>query len=268
MGISFNPEKVRRKGQPKLDSSVFASFTQDPLETVREISVNQIDPWTDGDGGGQPFRLYEKEKLNDMVTNVREHGILNPCIVRPRNGRYQLIAGHNRTAAAKLAGLSVIPCIIKDVDDDQAALYMIDSNLFQRERILPSERARAYEMKLAIYRRRGERTDLLDAEPVNAAQRVAEEMGDSARSVQRYARLTKLTPELLELVDQGCIPITVGSKIAGFREEDQMKLQKALEDSKSKKISIAQVEEVKKAIEAQRNMLDEETVREIMSEKK
>lgn len=250
MGLAFNPAQVRRKPPAALDVAFLNAFTDSKSteDEIREIPIDQIDPWTDAEGNRQPFRLYSEEKLKDMADNIRENGVLNPCIVRPRNGRYQLIAGHNRTRAAQMAQLRTMPCIIRDVDDDTAELYMIDSNLFQREQILPSERAMAYTRKLAIYQRRGRRTDLTGEEPVTAAQRVAEEAGDSARNVWRYARLAKLKPELLELVDEGGIPITVGSEMAKLCEADQDCLHETLKVTGRKKVSIAQAEALKEAI--------------------
>lgn len=250
MAISFNPEKVKRRSPAVLDASFFRSFTSEEVKNeVKEIPVDLIDPWTDADGNKQPFRLYTEEKLKDMANNIKENGVLNPCIVRPRSGgRYQLIAGHNRTRAACMAQLKTIPCIIRDVNDDTAELYMIDSNLFQREEILPSEQAEAYARKLKIYRRMGHRTDLTGKESVSAAQRVADEAGDSARNVQRYARLIRLNPSLLNLVDEGNIPITVGSELANLSDEDQSQLYGVLKETGKKKVSIAQAEAIKKQI--------------------
>lgn len=251
MAVVFHPENMQRRSQATLDASFLHSFTgNEGKKIIREIPVDQIDPWTDAEGNQQPFRLYTAEKLKDMAENIKENGILNPCMVRPRDGRYQLIAGHNRTKAAVLAQLRTIPCMVLDVDDDTAELYMIDSNLFQREVILPSERAIAYARKLKIYRRMGHRTDLTGEEPVSAAQRVADEAGDSARNVQRYARLARLTPALLNLVDEGHIPVTVGSELANLSDEDQIRLYGVLHETGKKKISIAQAEAIKHEIAA------------------
>lgn len=248
MGVSFDPAKVKRRNQTELHgSAILSAFSQSTAEGVMEIALDRLDPWTTADGEGQPFRLYPADKLRDMAENIREHGVLNPCIVRPLNGRYQLLAGHNRTAAARLAGLETVPCIVKDVDDETAVLYMIDSNLFQREQILPSERAKAYAMKLEIYRRRGRRTDLTGESGVDAAQRVAEEVGDSARSVQRYARLTRLMPQLLELVDEGKIPVTAGSEVAALNADDQVNVFQAVAEEKKGRLSLAQAEEIRTA---------------------
>lgn len=267
MGVAFNPAQVRRKPPAALDVAFLNAFTDSKSteDEIREIPIDQIDPWTDAEGNCQPFRLYSEEKLKDMADNIRENGILNPCIVRPRNGRYQLIAGHNRTQAAQMAKLRTIPCIVRDVDDDTAELYMIDSNLFQREQILPSERAMAYTRKLSIYRRQGRRTDLTGEEPVRAAQRVAKEAGDSARNVQRYARLTKLKPELLDLVDEGSIPVTVGSEMANLCEEDQDCLHETLKATGRKKVSIAQAEALKEAISIHGSGLSQAEMQQVLA---
>lgn len=268
MGVKFDPNRMRRTTSTpaSLNASFLTAFTGAnlPEGTIRDIPVEQIDAWSNQNGEGQPFRLYPEDKLADMAQNIKEHGILNPCIVRPRDGRYQLLAGHNRTAAAKLAGMTVIPCIIKEVEDDTAALYMIDSNLYQREQILPSERAAAYAMKLAIYRRQGKRTDLTGEAPSSAAERVAEESGESARSVQRYARLTHLTPELMKMVDDGKIPITVGSKIAGLDGPDQECLYQSMQETKKEKLSVAQIDEIRELTEDGKP-LQAEPVKEILT---
>lgn len=247
MGMPFNPDKVRRK-VPVEPPSLSALF-QPGEGTVVQLPVDQLEPWRDEDGKRQPFRLYPSEKMEDLAQNIRENGVINPCIVRPWNGKYQILAGHNRTEAAKLAGLTRIPCIVKEVDDDLAALYMVDSNLYQREQILPSERASAYELKMRVYRRKGYRSDLAGEEPISAAQRVAEEAGDSARSVNRYVRLLRLSPELLDMVDQGKIPVTAGYDVAGLEKADQKRLLTAMDAAKKSKLSKAQADEITDAVQ-------------------
>lgn len=262
MGVRFDPGKVRRKGQ---GNPSLAALFQPGEGAIIQIPVDQIDPWRDEDGSLQPFHLYPPERMQELAENIKENGVITPCIVRPRNGRYQLIAGHNRTEAAKIAGLNVVPCMVKDVDDDMAAFMMVDSNLYQREEILPSERARAYELKMRIYRRRGYRCDLTGEERITAAQRVAEEAGDSARSVNRYARLTHLTPELLEMVDEGKIPVTAGSQIAGLEEADQNRVYEVMQQVNKSRISHAQAEAIAETAKRE-GRVDPETVAEILQE--
>ena len=257
-GVGFDPGKVRRK-MPVEPPSLSALF-QPGEGTVVQLPVDQLEPWRDEDGKRQPFRLYPSEKMEDLAQNIRENGVINPCIVRPWNGKYQILAGHNRTEAAKLAGLTRIPCIVKEVDDDLAALYMVDSNLYQREQILPSERASAYELKMRVYRRRGYRTDVSGEETLNAAQRVAEEAGDSARSVNRYVRLLHLHPDLLDMVDEGRIPVTAGYDVAGLEQEDQKRLLTAMDMAKKSKLSKAQAEEITDAVQRQGQLQTEAAI--------
>ena len=157
------------------------------------IPLDVLDPWTDENGNPQPFRAYTPAQMADLAENIRQNGVITAIRVRPRNGRYQIIAGHNRVEAAKMAGLSVIPAIVEDLDDNQAVIVLVDSNLKQRERILPSEKAFAYKEKMKALNRQGQRTDLTSRHDV-AKLEGADEIGgcESRRQTQRYIRLLAL----------------------------------------------------------------------------
>ena len=125
-----------------------------------QAPLELLEPWSDAAGNMQPFRSYSAAELEDLADNIRQHGIITPLRLRPIGGRFQILSGHNRCKAAKLAGLRTVPAIVEDVDDDEAALILVDSNLKQRQRITPSEKARAYKLRLEAMRRQGKRTDL------------------------------------------------------------------------------------------------------------
>ncbi|MFG6351049.1 MAG: ParB/RepB/Spo0J family partition protein [Oscillospiraceae bacterium] len=158
-----------------------------------------------------PFKVRMDEEMEQMVGSVKERGVLSPVLVRPMpDGSYQMVSGHRRKRAAELAGLPTLPCIVRELTDDEAIIIMVDSNL-QRERVLPSEKAFAYKMKLDAMKRQGERTDLTCApmahklKGVKSRDIVAEQAGESKDQIRRYIRLTNLVPELLDMVDNSVL---------------------------------------------------------------
>ena len=158
-----------------------------------------------------PFKVRDDEAMQETAESIRQYGVLVPAIVRPRkDGGYEIIAGHRRRHGSELAGLSAMPCIVRQMDDDTATILMVDSNI-QRENILPSERAQAYKMKLEAMKRQGQRTDLTSSpldnklKGVTAAQQISRDSGDSQPQIYRYIRLTHLIPEILELVDNSVL---------------------------------------------------------------
>lgn len=170
---------------------------------VEDIPMDQID-----DFPNHPFKVRMDESMQEMADSVRLYGVLVPAIVRPKeNGRYEMVAGHRRKTASELASKAVMPCVVRDLTDEEATIIMVDSNL-QREQILPSEKAFAYKMKLDAMKRQGFRADLT-SRPLGTKSRsdaqLADEVQDSARQIQRYIRLTNLTPELLDLVDNSVL---------------------------------------------------------------
>ena len=181
------------------------------LERVRKVKIGELVPFKN-----HPFKVVDDEAMLRTTESIAQFGVLTPLIVRPlKEGGYEIVSGHRRAHAAQLAGITEVPCIIREMDDDTATVLMVDSNL-QREHILPSERAFAYKMKLEAMKHQGERADLLEeatsdqvGRKSETAELVGQEMGDSRNQVRRYIRLTNLIPELLELVDTGKISFTI-----------------------------------------------------------
>lgn len=179
---------------------------------------------------GHPFRVMEDEKMLELSDSIRELGVLEPLLIRPdkdKPGEYEIIAGHRRNYAAGLAGLTEVPAYIKEIDDDEAAVIMVDTNN-RREMLLPSEKAWAYRTKAEALRRQGKRTDLLRNEEMKDAAKdnggmnvVGEKNGDGVRTVQRYIRLTYLIPELLDIVDEEKMTVGIGYLLSFFEKEEQ-----------------------------------------------
>ena len=172
------------------------------LEKVVNLSPSEI-----SDFPNHPFKVRMDAAMQEMTESVKQYGVLVPALVRPkRSGGYEMVAGHRRKKAADLAGLAEIPCIVRQLTDDEATIIMVDSNL-QREQILPSEKAFAYKMKLDAMKRQGQRTDLTFGPPGQKSSRdeLADSSPDSSRQIQRYIRLTHLIPEILELVDNSVL---------------------------------------------------------------
>ena len=173
---------------------------------IEDIPIDRID-----DFPNHPFKVRMDESLREMVDSVKQHGVLVPAIIRPKEkGRYEMVAGHRRKTASELASKAMLPCVVRNLTEEEATIIMVDSNL-QREQILPSEKAFAYKMKLDAIKRQGQRTDLTSdplgqkLKGVYSVEVVAQKTPDSKTQVQRYIRLTNLTPELLDLVDNSVL---------------------------------------------------------------
>ena len=191
-------------------------------EQVVELPLKQLHPFKN-----HPFHVRDDEAMARTVESVKEYGVLTPGIARPLpNGGYEIVAGHRRKHACELAGLNTMPFIVREMDDDTATILMRDSNL-QRENILPSERAFAYKMKLEAMKRQGARTDLTSdqvGQKLTARAVVAKSAGESAVQVQRYIRLTELTAELMQLVDDRKIALTPALEMSYLKPEEQSQL--------------------------------------------
>lgn len=189
--------------------AAYGTLGQMPQLQLVQLPLDILDAWESAGGFKQPFKMYSPEKLDDLAQSIREHGVIEAICVRPKpNGRMEIIAGHNRAAAARLAGLRTIPATVRQLDDAAAAIMLVDSNLKHRETLLPSEKAFAYQLRLNSLKRQGKRVDLTSAqfEPKfgqRSSEQVAEEMGESRAQIQRYIRLTHLLPALLDMVDAG-----------------------------------------------------------------
>ncbi|MCR4647794.1 MAG: ParB/RepB/Spo0J family partition protein [Lachnospiraceae bacterium] len=218
-----------------------------------------------------PFQVREDEQMNMLTESVRSLGVLVPAIVRPlEGGKYELISGHRRKYASELIGLDVLPAIIRDVDYDEATVMMVDSN-FQREEILPSERAKAYKMKLEAIKRQGMRTDLtsdqLGQKLKNKTSRdlIAENSPDSSSQIQRYLRLNELIPELLLMVDQKTIALTPAAELSFLSKEEQRCLLSVIGLVQATP-SLSQAQRMKRL--SRNGRLTEDTITEILLEQK
>ena len=226
-----------------------------------------------------PFKVRDDEAMQETAESIRQYGVLVPAIVRPReDGGYEIIAGHRRRHGSELAGLSAMPCIVREMDDDTATILMVDSNI-QRENILPSERAQAYKMKLeAIRRKAGRPAKTEETEKgVNCDQVghnfdgkrsveiVADEAGESKSQIQRYIRLTELSPELQQMVDEKKIGMTPAVEISYLKPEEQQMLLTAI-DSEQATPSLSQAQRMKKL--SRDGKLNDDTMLNIMMEQK
>lgn len=199
---------------------LFGTSEQQSGEVVTFVPIKQFHTFKN-----HPFRVLDDEKMQETIESIKKYGVLMPGIVRPHpeNG-YEVVAGHRRWRACELAGLEEMPVIIRDMDDDTATVIMVDTNI-QREDILPSEKARAYQMKYEALKHQGSKGDK------HTADIVGEAAGDSGRTVQRYIRLAELVQELLDYVDAGKIPMVVGEKLSYLQENEQMWLVGAIANS-------------------------------------
>ena len=192
------------------------------LEKIQILPLSELHPFE-----GHPFQVRDDEEMDKMVDSVKEYGVMTPAIVRPRrDGGYEIVAGHRRCHASQRAGVDTMPCIVRDMDDDTAIILMVDSNC-QREHILPSEKAKAYEMKLNAIKRQGQRSDLTSGQlgqKLNhgvSVEQVADDAGTSIKQVQRFIRLNKLTPDLMQLVDDGRLKTTPAVELSYLTPEEQ-----------------------------------------------
>ena len=215
-----------------------------------------------------PFKVRDDEAMQETAESIRQYGVLVPAIVRPReDGGYEIIAGHRRRHGSELAGLSAMPCIVRQMDDDTATILMVDSNI-QRENILPSERAQAYKMKLEAIKRQGARTDLTSpqvAAKFRADDEVAKGADVSGDTVRRYIRLTELSPELQQMVDEKKIGMTPAVGISYLKPEAQQMLLTAI-DSEQATPSLSQAQRMKKL--SRDGKLNDDTMLDIMMEQK
>lgn len=200
-------EKLENIGIPTLDEDVFVSDrkkAEDHAEKVIEIPIHKIE-----DFPNHPFQVRNDEEMMDLIDSVAKSGVIAPALVRPKeDGSYEMIAGHRRKYACLQNGLRTIPCIIRNLSDEEAVIIMVDTNLRQRQTILPSEKAFAYRMKLEAMKRQGERSDLTSCpvgEKLLSVNKLSKDTDDSARQIHRYIRLTYLIEPLLKLVDEGQI---------------------------------------------------------------
>ena len=252
-----SPARGRKKTAPP---------TQQPPqeEVVVRLPLTDLHPFPD-----HPFQVRDDEEMKETIQSVKEYGVIVPAIVRPREeGGYEIVAGHRRKYACEQAGLDTMPVLIRNLDRDAATIIMVDSNL-QRENILPSERAKAYKMKLEAIKRQGARNDLTSDQVGQKSkwsiEQVAEQVGESKSQVQRYIRLNELSPELLQMVDEKKIAFNPAYELSFLKPEEQQMLVTTM-DYEQATPSLSQAQRMKKFSQAGR--LNEDSMLAIMSEEK
>ena len=252
--------------KPSLTSydDIFSTEASRQQEQIQRLAISELHPFKD-----HPFRVLDDDRMMETVESVKEYGVLVPIIARPlADGGYEIVSGHRRKRACELAGMNEIPAIVRDLDDDEAVIIMVDSNL-QRENILPSERAKAYQMKLEAIKHQGERRDLTSDQVGQklrvAVERVAENAGESKSQVQRFIRLNNLEPPLIDKVDAGKLAFTPAVELSYLKPEEQQWLDTALENTQQTP-SLSQAQRMKR--ESKQGTLSEQGIMEIMTENK
>ena len=232
--------------------------------TLVTLSLSALQPFSK-----HPYKVRDDEAMRDMVESIKQYGVLSPAIARPMpDGGYELVSGHRRKRACELAGLETMPVIVRELDDDAAAILVVDSNL-QREDLLPSERALAYKLKLEALKHQGQRKDLTSVQveqKLGAREKVAQEAGESSGvQVMRYIRLTELIQPLLDMVDERKVAFNPAYELSFLTKDEQTMLLDAM-DSEQATPSLSQAQRLKQF--SQRSELDAAVMRAIMSEEK
>lgn len=231
------------------------------LEKIQILPLSELHPFE-----GHPFQVRDDEEMDKMVDSVKEYGVMTPAIVRPRrDGGYEIVAGHRRCHASQRAGVDTMPCIVRDMDDDTAIILMVDSNC-QREHILPSEKAKAYQMKLEAVKRKAGRPSKNNSAQVGpnlwASERVALDAGESKSQVKRYIALNNLTPDLMQLVDDGRLKTTPAVELSYLTPEEQEEFLSYMEEEGCTP-SLSQAQKLKAA--SKESVLTKDKIHEIMS---
>lgn len=257
---------MQRKGANVSLKSVDDLFStqeeRDTTEHVQEIPLSELHPFKD-----HPFKILDDEAMQKTVESIKEYGVLTPAIARPRpEGGYELISGHRRHHASELAGKETMPVIVRNMDDDAATILMVDSNL-QREEILPSERAKAYKMKLEAIKHQGARSDLTSTQVAQklSVEKVGDDDGVSKDTVRRYIRLTNLTPELQDMVDDKKISFNPAVELSYLKPEEQDMFLEAMETAQVAP-SLSQAQRMKKL--SQQGQLTMEAMEDMLFEDK
>ena len=257
-------------GLPPL-ADLFSTSDERALEAQTQERVMMLPVSELHNFPGHPFQVRDDEEMEKLAESITQHGVLMPGLVRPRAaGGYEIVAGHRRKFASMKAGIREMPVIVREMDDDTAVILMVDSNV-QRENVLPSEKARAYKMKLDAMKRQGERTDLtsgqVDQNFCNpySVEKIAQDAGESTKQVQRYIRLNELIPQLLEMVDGNEIKFNPAYELAFLRTEEQAVLYDILQ-AEEVTPSLSQAQRLKRA--SQEGRLSEQDIAAIMREEK
>lgn len=231
------------------------------MEKIQILPLSELHPFE-----GHPFQVRDDEEMDKMVDSVKEYGVMTPAIVRPRrDGGYEIVAGHRRCHASRRAGVDTMPCIVRDMDDDTAIILMVDSNC-QREHILPSEKAKAYQMKLEAVKRKAGRPSKNNSAQVGpnlwASERVALDVGESKSQVKRYIALNNLTPDLMQLVDDGRLKTTPAVELSYLTPEEQEEFLSYMEEEGCTP-SLSQAQKLKAA--SKESVLTKDKIHGIMS---
>ena len=232
------------------------------MENIKEVELSKLLPFPD-----HPFRVLEDESMREMAESIREYGVLIPLVVRPvEEGQYEIISGHRRKYACEMIGMETVPVIVRELDRDASIIMMVDSNL-QRENILPSERAAAYKMKLEAIKRQGQRNDLTSVQvaPKLSTEIIGEDEGVSKDTIKRYIRLTELSPELQQMVDEKKIAMTPAVEISYLKPEEQKLLVETIESEQATP-SLSQAKRMKQM--SREGTLTDDTMLSVMSEQK
>ena len=251
---------------PKLDDlfTTEEERTNDKLEKVIDIKISDIDDFPD-----HPFKVIENEDMFNMRDSIKENGVLVPALVRQKpDGRYEMVSGHRRKYASQLANKETLPCIVRNLTDDEAVIIMVDSNL-QREEILPSEKGFAYKMKLEALSHQGKRNDLTSDQVgpklIRSNELLSNDVGESISNIKRYIRLTELIPELLDLVDEKQIALSPAVELSFLKDEEQYAVLDCIECNVATP-SHAQAIRLKKM--SQEGTLTTDEIEDILSEEK
>lgn len=232
-------------------AAAYGDLGREPQTRLMQLPLTILDPWQSADGERQPFKAYTDAKLQELAESIKQHGVIEAICVRPKaDGRMEIIAGHNRVAAARLAGLAAVPAIVQQLDDAQAAIMLVDSNLQHRETLLPSEKAFAYKLRLESMKRQGQRTDLTSGQIVRKLEctdQIGKDESESGRQIRRYIRLTYLIPALLDMVDNGKPGFATAVDLSFLGRDEQTALLEVMEREHIKAPNGAQAKALRKA---------------------
>ena len=223
--------------------SIFQNDEQRNSEEIKPVPLSELKPFEQ-----QPFKVLLDESMDELVDSIKQSGVLTPVIARPhKDGGYEILSGHRRVKACELAGITEIPVVVKNLDDDTATILLVDSNL-QREYILPSEKAFAYQMKLEAMKRQGERTDLTSSQfgtKLRSDDELAEQVGESRNQIQRYIRLTNLIDPILQMVDDNQIAMNAAVELSYLGSKEQAAVLQSIAKEEASP-SIAQAKKMRK----------------------
>jgi ParB family chromosome partitioning protein len=260
---------------PKLEINIGRSTLDDLFKTdegrkteeIKPIKISELKPYAE-----QPFKVIDNEEMDELVASIKENGVLSPVVARPHpEGGYEILSGHRRVRASELAGKDEVPVVVKDLDDDTAVILLVDSNL-QREHILPSEKAFAYQMRLEAMKRKAGRPSQENSaqfgqntSPVDSRKELAEQTGESSVQIQRYIRLTELIDPLLEMVDTKAMAMNAGVELSYLKPKEQVAVVEAIK-SEDTCPSIEQAKKIRRFNDEGR--LNPDVILSIMQEQK